>query len=728
MMVDQKSVSALRKASNKAMRDERGNIAILFGLLAPVLFMLAGAAIDYSRFNTIHTNFSQALEASTLAMSRFLDQNPDLDVDDPEVQAFAFELFSKNLPYDFGKDPDTGDYAENMAYIHDLTVTFEEIGGGIRGCAIGDLENLILGAVGRDFFDLKVCAGVTPAGRGKVELALVLDSTGSMSNFASGSSQSKMDDLKDAVETMLDVMFDGDAESDNLKIGVVPFARQVNAVSAANSDGATWLSSWEDTNAEAPYHGARFIHVEDGVVDMDTKVNHYELFDSVSGASHAGCFEARPYPLDEIDVSVGGTLDATKLTELSTPPQATTNARMTQAFTDAPSPSLSNSVLTDTDSTYFVPWFYGDEPDCDANWNGRCAYWDSENGTSYWERSQNISIGGSSTTVEWARHWFTHPDFDSYNDGDYDNRNFIDDERYIGRHGGENTARYAYIVEQFQHLGNGGLTTEQQDWRDFMEALGYGVGSGGDDKWWDDDLLDFIGDPDRQNGDTSWADSDEYILRGAYVGWYDSSTNTYDYKYDLNPSTSSANRGCDSNLKPILAMTNVRDDIETHVTDMVASGTTNTAIGAMWGWRVLSNEPPFTQGVPSTNTDWAKAVVIMTDGENYAGGFEDTHWGSDMGAYGYAAEERMGVGIDTDSEMEDGYDDKLLRICARMKSEGILVYTIMFDLTSTAIEEVYKACATEPNAPYFYNAPSGSELNDAFGGIAADLVKLHVSE
>jgi len=39
-----------------------------------------------------------------------------------------------------------------------------------------------------------------------------------------------------------------------------------------------------------------------------------------------------------------------------------------------------------------------------------------------------------------------------------------------------------------------------------------------------------------------------------------------------------------------------------------------------------------------------------------------------------------------------------------------------------------KACATEPNQPYYYNAPDGNELEDAFSNIAADLIDLHISQ
>jgi len=159
----------------------------------------------------------------------------------------------------------------------------------------------------------------------------------------------------------------------------------------------------------------------------------------------------------------------------------------------------------------------------------------------------------------------------------------------------------------------------------------------------------------------------------------------------------------------------------------------------VWGWRVISPGAPFTEGVEYSDADWSKAVVIMTDGTNDAGDDKTTHWDSELSTYGFASEERMGEGVDdpdrvsfsgsndVSSGMAEHMNEKMLRICQRMKQEGVLVYTIVFGLNDADTEEVFQACATSPEAPYYYKAPSGDDLETAFGEIAADLVDLHVS-
>jgi hypothetical protein len=52
----------------------------------------------------------------------------------------------------------------------------------------------------------------------------------------------------------------------------------------------------------------------------------------------------------------------------------------------------------------------------------------------------------------------------------------------------------------------------------------------------------------------------------------------------------------------------------------------------------------------------------------------------------------------------------------------------MFGLDSTTVRNHFKACATKPTAPYFHDAVTGNDLEDAFGDIAADLVDLHISK
>ena len=230
-------------------------------------------------------------------------------------------------------------------------------------------------------------------------------------------------------------------------------------------------------------------------------------------------------------------------------------------------------------------------------------------------------------------------------------------------------------------------------------------------------------------------DKHEHIARTAYVGIYDSVNKKYTNRYASTVVTVDEDPSDDTTLGPnqlcpneaILPLSNNKTTIRNKVQALVPHGATNTAIGAMWGYRALSPAAPFTEGAEYSDKKWRKAVVIMTDGENDIL-TRNSHWGSTGTSYGFASEERMGVGVDTADKMETEMDNKMLRICQRMKDDGILVYTIMFGLNSTRVEELFKACATAPESPFFHDASSSTDLDRAFADIANDLVDLHVSK
>lgn len=687
-------------------RNEDGNIAILFMFMSTVLFFFVGGAVDYSRRNAIRADMIESMDAAGLAMARLAQKQPDIS--DTDLEAYGVTFFQENFNFEAQIEKIADGEGTLPANIIDFDLSNRALVGA---CVTGRLKTYLLGVVGIPYFNIDNCVEITKRGSGRVELALVLDVTGSMGDDLDGNDTSVEEEkrihfLRGAVTTMLDVMYDGEATSDNVRMGVVPFNAFVNPGGASS-----WEASWGDQNADAHYHGARFFHVDEtGAIDLTTTVNHYDLFDSVPGVGWAGCVEARPYPLDELDVPPTGTISTSLITDVRVVPSeyvsATTPSgiRNREAFEDAPNFALTTSQLTDSDNFRWVPMFYGDQPDCDNT--DDCA------DSNYTE--SGTTIYGTS----WAGNHFDDPDdddnhssaFDNSNsatairENNYNNREFISDHLYTNFNQDPAFDNYALQVDYFRKVLNGAIT--------------------------DAPFLSFLSDIGVDTDDLGYARiRQEYIFRQAYVGWWDSTTQDYDFKYDLSPSTS-ANRGPNRRCPTeILPLTNVRQDVEDHVNALVPNGFTNSAHGAIWGWRLLSPEAPFTEGVGPADADfndWQKAVVIMTDGENTIEN-RNTHWNSGLGTNGYAIESRMGQNMHIRADMRDEIDNKLLRVCHRMKSEGYLVYTIMFGLESTATEQVFKACATEPNAPYFHDAATGDDLNDAFGDIAADLVDLHIS-
>ncbi len=158
----------------------------------------------------------------------------------------------------------------------------------------------------------------------------------------------------------------------------------------------------------------------------------------------------------------------------------------------------------------------------------------------------------------------------------------------------------------------------------------------------------------------------------------------------------------------IIPMTNDYDLLTSSINDMEANGNTLGNLGMTWGWRVLSPDYPFTEGVGFDNNEWRKAIIMMTDGTNvmhrYTGhGWNGTH------------------DIRTKADLDARFEET----CELMKDEGTIIYTVTFSNGALSSVESYANCATSEG--HHYHAPSNDELIDVFERISRELSNLHIS-
>ena len=172
-------------------------------------------------------------------------------------------------------------------------------------------------------------------------------------------------------------------------------------------------------------------------------------------------------------------------------------------------------------------------------------------------------------------------------------------------------------------------------------------------------------------------------------------------------SNNNPNRDC-TNAR-IVPLTNSRTTLEASINGLSAAGNTYGNVGMVWGWRVISPTPPFTQGVAYDDELWSKTVIMMTDGDNVVN--------STYSAYG------SGTGGQTQATL----NAKFAQVCTAMKAQGITVYTITFQSGITdATRQIFRTCASSPEK--YFNAPSNESLVSAFQAIANQLSQLHISE
>lgn len=244
--------------------------------------------------------------------------------------------------------------------------------------------------------------------------------------------------------------------------------------------------------------------------------------------------------------------------------------------------------------------------------------------------------------------------------------------------------------------------------------------------------------PSSGNGDTLWVPwfaPDEPDKGGTYYNnylsdgyswWSNVSTDTrqrnvskYNNK-NVNSNSKGPSYGC--SIPAVTALTNQRSTVEDGIDDLVASGYTHIPIGLAWGWRLLSPQAPFTEGVSYEDEEYTKAIILLTDGQNVLGTMNN-HNGKRYTAYGFLPEERLGTSSGWQAQQELDY--KTARLCENVKEEGIRVYTITFQLNDTTTQDLMRACAT--NESLYFNSPSNEQLRLAFQTIAQDLSNLRIS-
>ncbi|WP_181706334.1 TadE/TadG family type IV pilus assembly protein [Chthonobacter rhizosphaerae] len=263
-----------------------GAIAPAFAILLVPLLLAAGAAVDYGRVIDRRAEMQGSLDAGVLAAAS------TRDVDPATAKSIIRAMVDANLS-------DLDDWV-----IDEPTVTADYV----RSQAEFTVPTTFMRLMGMDSMSIALVAEARRP-RGKTEVALVLDNTGSM---ASGN---KIGALRTAAADLVDILEASVSNPADLKIAVVPFVTAVNI----KSPGA-YKDSWIDRTGAALYNGQNMqgtIHMRD----------HWSIFDALAGVkaewAWKGCVEARPEPF---------------------------------ALDDTP-PTASNP------NTLFVPYLWPDEPD-----------------------------------------------------------------------------------------------------------------------------------------------------------------------------------------------------------------------------------------------------------------------------------------------------------------------------------------------------------------------------
>jgi hypothetical protein len=180
--------------------------------------------------------------------------------------------------------------------------------------------NLLLSRLDK-VYEISTCSAV--ATRNTLEVALVLDNSGSMTSIATGTGKTRMDLLKGAATQLVDLLggaADGLTQVDKaVQFAVVPFNQLVNVGAGHSGD------KWMDQNGLSPVQNESFdwSAIRDGGLGAKKRVEfrngtwvrkgtdwgtddakaitRFDLFSKVLKLPWAGCVEGRPYPYNVND-------------------------------------------------------------------------------------------------------------------------------------------------------------------------------------------------------------------------------------------------------------------------------------------------------------------------------------------------------------------------------------------------------------------------------------------
>ena len=193
-------------------QDSRGAIAVLFALAVVPLLVMVGVAMDYSRSTRTLADLQSAVDGAALMAGRNA-----LDESRRDLSQLARATF------DTAFRPAGG-----------VTVTgfkVKQSSDRIAVEAAATVPTMFGGFVGRRLVEIDAKAEV-PLGIMALEVALVLDNTGSMSRLG------KMDALKQAAKNLIDTV-QASTGSGNSSFALVPFNTQVNV--GDQNRNASWL-------------------------------------------------------------------------------------------------------------------------------------------------------------------------------------------------------------------------------------------------------------------------------------------------------------------------------------------------------------------------------------------------------------------------------------------------------------------------------------------------------
>ncbi len=192
-----------------------GNTSIVFALSIVPVLAAVGAGVDMARMNEANTLLQGAVDAASLAAAT----SQNLSKSNVLAKIVDDYLLANNAP-------------AKLRTVTSVTQGMNAATGNYRVSIHGMIDTSFLSVVGITQIEVAASSEVNLGIQG-LEVALVLDNTGSMAG-------SKIAALQTSAKSLISILETAKASYSDLKFGLVPFAQYVN-VGTANA-GQSWLT------------------------------------------------------------------------------------------------------------------------------------------------------------------------------------------------------------------------------------------------------------------------------------------------------------------------------------------------------------------------------------------------------------------------------------------------------------------------------------------------------
>lgn len=699
---------------SRLLKNEEGNIIAIFAAAVVPVIGLVGGGVDMSRLYLTQSRLQGACDAGALSGRKTMGVGT-WAANSGAANAQALRMFDQNFA--------NGAYGST-----NLSRSFSETGGNVVGTASAVVPMALMQVLGQESKVVSV--------RCQAELRIpnsdvmfVLDTTGSMGDPASGSSETKISGLRKAVkcfyealakQNITDITPADCGETVNpaatntgsvqLRFGFVPYAINVNVGRLLPLD--YMADEWSYQSRQAVI----------ATSPSSTPIYGTESAPTVVSTTNTSGNSTSWAETEEAIIQNGKTFDFNptaknrKECEGITAPSSTTITKPEPTEFISQTPENPVSPVTSVTKTY-------EQNTTTATRSYRYNYSDKLCTLEYRDTAQNVRTITSRTTTPvtyasntyfagWKYNQFKFNVSGLKDIGGNTYRSSV--QLPLGTEGANTSVSWNGCIEERQTY-RGPDANPSDDWSPIPSSaydmdIDMAPTSNVETKWgplltnavWERYLVGTDGDGDKYRSSTR-------TLNEVFIAQDD----------EDEVSMPRASSNCPTASRKFQTWTPT--DFRNYVNGLAIGGNTYHDIGLLWGARIMSTTGIFAALNAPVNMTIERHMVFMTDGETNV--INDDY--SAYGVHWYDRRQTPTGSAPTNSQLNSLTDARTAALCTAIKNRNINLWVVSYGNVGSATNDRLRACATPGK---FVEATSVSSLITNFKAIAAEISALRLTQ